>query len=188
MVTAAVATAFRVQTKQGVTTAFRDRLDVLNQEVIDVANGKYLMALSVFELDSSTGEYRFYSAGGLPMYVQTQEASAKTKAVSAQGAPLGQQQFAVGERNGTLQDGDRIFLFTDGLPEVEQANGRQIGFRGFRNIVDATKHLPLEEAVQSIINDVRAKSVLEIQDDDWTLVAVSWQSGKLTTAQSSANE
>ena len=66
MVTAAVATAFRVLLELGITT-MDQALALLNREVLRVGKGQYHMTMAALELDDATGRWILHSAGAPPI-------------------------------------------------------------------------------------------------------------------------
>src|SRR5690606_17890343 len=84
MVTAAVATAFRIQSPD---TPLPDRLRLCHEEVLRVAGGTYNMTVSAIELDYRTGRFAFYSAGGLPILRIRYDGRPRT--LPCTGTPLG---------------------------------------------------------------------------------------------------
>jgi ligand-binding sensor domain-containing protein len=171
MVTAAAAAAFRVQSDLGVSELSR-RIEVLNQEVWRVSSGKYIMTLSALLIDDRTGEFSYYSAGGLPLLRLESDGNVATMAV--RGTPLGSAQFVVGCANGSLQSRDRLLMLTDGIVELELGNGRQLGMRRLKNLLQDTRPHSARDAAASIIGACDRMCGRESQQDDWTMVVVDW--------------
>jgi serine phosphatase RsbU (regulator of sigma subunit) len=67
----------------------------------------------------------------------------------------------------TLQPGDRILLTTDGITEIEDKAGLQIGIDGLAGLA----HLPSLEAVIEHCARVQASSEAQ---DDWTLLDIRY--------------
>ena len=93
MVTAAAATAFRVQSRNP-NLEMRDILNVMNEEVGRVGRGKFQMTMSAFVLNTKTGEYKYYSAAGLPLLCMP--AGGKPRVIPCIGSPLGSREFSLG--------------------------------------------------------------------------------------------
>src|SRR5207302_1954692 len=123
MVTAAVAAAFRVQSADSSKNPIA-RFEAVNREVRTVARGKYQMMLSAIELNADTGVFKFYSAGGLPVFALHR--SGKAKAYAACGTPLGTPKLEIGTTEGRLNPEERLLVMTDGLPEIEVPGGKQL--------------------------------------------------------------
>ncbi|MFP6722733.1 MAG: SpoIIE family protein phosphatase [Candidatus Poribacteria bacterium] len=73
-----------------------------------------------------------------------------------------------------LESGDLLLLMTDGITEPRNAEGIMYEESGRLNEVvsSISVDMPIEEVVDTIINDVEAYTADEEQDDDITLVAV----------------
>jgi serine phosphatase RsbU (regulator of sigma subunit) len=73
-----------------------------------------------------------------------------------------------------LESGDLLLLMTDGITEPRNAEGVMYEESGRLNEVvsSISVDMPIEEVVDTIINDVEAYTADEEQDDDITLVAV----------------
>ena len=73
-----------------------------------------------------------------------------------------------------LESGDLLLMMTDGITEPRNAKGIMYEESGRLNEVvsSISVDMPIEEVVDTIINDVEAYTADEEQDDDITLVAV----------------
>lgn len=174
MVTAAVASACRTQRDISHSLDFAERLQLLNEEVTRAGQGVYQMTVTAMEIDESTGWYRIFSAGGQPPVKL--DAAGKARVLPCRGTPLGTPAggFMAGAEEGQLAPGDRILLYTDGVPEINMANGRQLGMRRFTKLWSETLGMPLPDVISQLVvaaDQVRGDAA---QDDDWTFVALEW--------------
>lgn len=169
MVTAALATAYRVQAGEH---DMPTRLQKVNHEVFRSAHGRHQVTMSILELDDATGEFTFYSAGGLPLVRMLPDKPPKV--VPCRGAALGQADFNLGTVKGKLEPGERLFLFTDGIPEQVLPNGRQLGLRKMLAILEKTRPLPATNAIQLVVTEVDTMRQKTSQDDDWTMTVFDW--------------
>jgi serine phosphatase RsbU (regulator of sigma subunit) len=65
-----------------------------------------------------------------------------------------------------LSPGDRVFLFTDGLPEAFNAERRQLGLERLSGFIGRTRGLRLPEAFDRILDDVDAfRDEAPVSDD-----------------------
>ncbi|HWM86867.1 MAG TPA: SpoIIE family protein phosphatase, partial [Kofleriaceae bacterium] len=172
MVTAAVASAFRVQGELGENELAR-RLAAVNQEVLRVANGDYQMALTALSIDSSTGILTAYSAGGVPAIVMCD--GGRPEIVVCRGTPLGTPAFALGEAQRQLPESARIFVSTDGVIELEVTKGRRFGLRRLVDLLARTSTLNVEDAVSKVSDEVSAANGTSMQLDDWTFMVADWR-------------
>jgi two-component system sensor histidine kinase ChiS len=173
MVTAAVATAFRVLTGGGVGDV-KQALELLNQVVLHVAKGKYHMTMAALELDEATGWWTVHSAGAPP--VLTLDQSGRHKVHFCPGAPLGtQSEFEIGRIEGQLAPSERILLYSDGIPEISLPNGNPLGMRRFAQIYESTRQHGLEQAASTIVQMAEQVQDGKPQTDDWTFTLIEWK-------------
>lgn len=171
MVTAAAATAFRIQGRNA-NMSLADRLAVCNEEVLRVGGGSYHMTMSAVEIDGLTGAFSFYSAGGQP--IMRIRYDGKPRSLPCAGTPLGSRNFSLGKVDGNMTQGERMVIYTDGIPEMAVGQGRQLGMRRFAMICESTQGLDTSEAAQRIVqvsDGIRQNSP---QLDDWTFVVLQW--------------
>ena len=170
MLTVATASAFRVITDV-TQDPMKDRLTLLNREVLRAGLGKYQMTMTAVELDAESGDFHCYNAGGLP--VLHLSAEGRPKVLAAAGTPLGSSgDLRLGTRTGTLLPGDRLLVYTDGIPEIETSNGRQLGMRRFSRLYQGTRDMTLEAASDAILKEAAVALGNATQKDDWTFVLI----------------
>jgi ligand-binding sensor domain-containing protein len=172
MVTAAVATAFRVLIENGLDDV-QQALAMLNREVLRVAKGKYHMTMAALELDESTGWWVLHSAGAPPILSLGQ--NGKHKVHFCAGAPLGTESgFETGRVEGKLEPADRLLLYTDGIPEVALPNGTAFGMRRFAQLYERTREQDLRDAAGTILTHAEQSLGGQPQLDDWTFTMIEW--------------
>ena len=173
MVTAAVATAFRVLMENGLDDV-EQGLALLNREVLRVAKGKYHMTMAAFEIEESTGRWTLYSAGAPPILSLNQ--NGKHRVHFCPGAPLGTETgFETGRVEGKLAPGDRMLLYTDGIPEIALPNGNVLGMRRFAQLYERTRSQDLREAAATIVLHADQSQAGQPQLDDWTFTMIEWR-------------
>ena len=171
MITAAAAATIQLGRKHGRDLA-RRFLD-LHDEIQRIARDKYYLMLSAVVLDPTTGAFEAMSAGGQAPMCVTREGVAKL--VPCRGAPLGSGTFSLGSTRGQLSPGDRLVLFTDGIPELPLAGGpRIVGMRRFAQMCGAAAPLPIDQAAAQVIRDAEVLQAGVPLQDDWTLVFVEY--------------
>ena len=173
MVTAAVASAYRAQTRIAEGMPLDLRLEAVNDEVLRVGQGTYQMALTAIELDSQRGELRAYSAGGLPAVIMVDGGPAQV--VVCRGTPLGTARFHLGRTERGLPPRARLFVCTDGVIEIEMANGRAFGMRRLIRLLESTRQTDLDQAVSVLFKEASAANGTAIQKDDWTFAIADWR-------------
>jgi phosphoserine phosphatase RsbU/P len=121
-------------------------------------------------LDAVTGEYRFASAGhpgpvhapflGSPAFLQ------------GRGFPIGLAEDAYEERFIVLGAGDRLFLYSDAVPETANAKGQMFGNERLLSLVERLRIEPLSASVAAIRADVESWSNGVGLLDDLTILGV----------------
>ncbi len=174
MVTAAIATAFQLLSASGNGLAdVRQALELLNGVVLNVAKGKYHMTMAALELDEATGRWILHSAGAPP--ILTLDQKGKHKIEFCAGAPLGTEfEFEIGRLEGKLQSGERILIYTDGIPEITLPSGNVLGMRRFAQIYETTRPQNLATAAATIVHMADQTQQGKPQADDWTFTLVEW--------------
>ena len=72
----------------------------------------------------------------------------------------------------TLVVGDLVVVFSDGLPDALDAEGREYGEARLESVVCADRALPLTALTRTIVADVSAHSAGTDQTDDVTVMAI----------------
>ncbi len=172
MVTAAVATAFRVLTGNGLAD-MKHGLDLLNRVVLHVAKGNYHMTMAALEIDEATGHWVFHSAGAPPILSLNQ--NGKHTVHFCPGSPLGtEHDFETGRVEGTLAPSDRMLMYTDGIPEITLPNGNVLGMRKFAQLYEKTRGQHLRDAAAAIVQLANETQSGQPQADDWTFAIIEY--------------
>jgi serine phosphatase RsbU (regulator of sigma subunit) len=79
------------------------------------------------------------------------------------------------EQTVSLARGDRLFVYTDGIPEAMDAEGRIIGFDEMRDIITGSYHQDLGMMLDRIIGCVRRHNDGRPLDDDLLLIGFEIQ-------------
>jgi hypothetical protein len=178
MVTAAVATAFRVLIEAGLDNV-RQGLELLNREVLRVAKGQYHMTMAALELDEATGRWTLHSAGGPPMLSLNKDGQHHVH--FCPGCPLGTEtEFETGMVEGILAPSGRLLLYTDGIPEIELPNGNALGMRRFARLYEQTRTQPVDIAASTIVQHAEQAQAGRPQLDDWTFTLIEWSGGQVS--------
>jgi sigma-B regulation protein RsbU (phosphoserine phosphatase) len=104
-------------------------------------------------LNVETLEYRYVLAGH-PRVVHVPRGG-KPVALEADGMAIGWvDDIECGEYSVQLAAGDRLFLYSDGVPEAMDPGGNQFGDRQLLEVVELAKSRPLDEAVALLLEVV----------------------------------
>ena len=146
---------------------------LLNNDLIEYLNFHFITAIyGYFIFNGESGGPKFiFSNGGHPKPVHLQGNALKTEFLDARGTVLGvfpDQDFE--EKAIALNRGDRLFLYTDGIPEAKNESGQIIGFDELSQIVLKSYRPSLGDMLDRIlehVNDHRGNNAI---DDDIILL------------------
>jgi len=123
------------------------------------------------ELDRRSGELRYVNAGHNPPFVSRRPGEVAPLGVS--GFPLGMFP-AVSYEPGSvrLEPGDVMVLFTDGIPEARNGEGRQYAEERLRDLAAGHRGLAAADLCRKVLEDVGGFAAAGQPCDDITLVVV----------------
>jgi PAS domain S-box-containing protein len=122
-------------------------------------------------LDTRTAELCYVSAGSPPIIQSRRMQQPRFETVP--GFPIGiAAEPHYQERKIQFEPGDRIYLFTDGLPDAMNSAGDDFGMDRLVNSIDDSRGLPLEEALSAIMDRIRDWAGEESARDDATMLGI----------------
>ncbi len=149
----------------------------------DQADQFFTMVYGVF--DGESGELRYVSAGhpGLALL----PASGPSTVLDGRGFPIGLAEAAYDERVLRLTPGDRIYLYSDGIPEAASPANKPFGDQNLLAALDRTREMPIEASVEGLVGDVTQWCGEAGQKDDVSVLALEFlgNSGSPRTANRS---
>lgn len=145
-------------------TLLRDKMShgVSSAEVISdineslCADNKTIMFVSFFLaiLNVKTGEVQYSNAGHNPPFIV--RASGRTEELDAcHGMPLGIRIKPYGYNTVTLNPGDTIALYTDGVTEAHNANKDMFGEEVLLKVIQHNRHYDPEGIVGSVVHELK---------------------------------
>src|SRR5215831_13152244 len=144
-----------------------DVLSKLNRSVIHNFNSSsFFFTAAAARLDRSGRRLVFAGAGHPPCMLI--KPGAEPQLLEAQSMMLGALPNAVCEEPATevtLEAGDRIFLYTDGITDVFDEQGEMLGIEGLRSLVSGSSLLPFEEMLPGILEGITAWRQGPFEDD-----------------------
>ncbi len=157
-----------------VTSDLKRIAGAMNKELTEIAPSGTFASCFLARLVSEPGRVEYVSAGHDPgIVVRMNGAQA---ALDDRGMVLGVRRrphYRVSCH--PLNPGDRLFLFTDGLHEVLDAQGRPFGRDRLRELLLRTGRLPPDEQLDTVIREVRSCQGVDRFDDDVTLLCIRCQ-------------
>lgn len=126
----------------------------LNQRFAGTQETKQFFTLAYGVLNNESREFRFTSAGHPPVLHQRSKASPMMIDVS--GYPIGlapeDEQFS--QQTVALETGDRLLMYSDGLPDTMNDDGEVFGAARFLESVTQLNRLSLDEMIRSLMSDL----------------------------------
>src|SRR5262249_28048316 len=127
-----------------------------------------------------TARFRYTSAGHLPLLLMGSDGT--LSAHPSTGLPLGCSEAGeFGEHELAFRPGDRLFLYSDGIPEAFNGSGEQFGAERLRRSLLAGRRAAPERQVRDLFAKVTAWSG-ERPQDDLSVLAVDFAGGSPPTA------
>lgn len=129
-----------------------EAMSLLNRSIYDVSKGRIMMTFFLACYDSNTREFTYCNASHEPPYlIQRKDSAPKKKDLiplnEVNNPRLGQSRdSSYQEHKLTLSQGDMVFFYTDGIPDVRDLNDQSMGERGFvKTIIDTMRDCPTAE-------------------------------------------
>jgi sigma-B regulation protein RsbU (phosphoserine phosphatase) len=121
-------------------------------------------------LDTAAGEFRYASAGHPgPVHLP---AGGAAVLLPSRGFPIGLGGEAYEERSVRLGAGDRLYLYSDGIPEATDPTGRPFGDARLLDAVGRRRSEPLHEGTVALVGEVARWHGSERLLDDISILAV----------------
>jgi phosphoserine phosphatase RsbU/P len=138
-------------------------LEGMNTALCGNTQGQFVTAAYAY-LDGPQGRLRYAAAGHPAMLLLR---SGRVEEIAENGLLLAAVPEATyTEREISLEEGDRLLLYTDGLLEAKNSEGVLFGDKALAAALGRTSGLAPAEAVERILAEVERWSTA--QDDDWT--------------------
>lgn len=151
----------------------------INNILYNACRGKLLMTMCVIQLDLETGELIFANAGHeSPLLLRASDAGqAKQKAevLFSRGERLGfsPNETYIAEKT-QLSLGDVMLLYTDGVSEARDPDGKEWGERALKKIFANRGVRNVVEVRDDIVRGLAQHTKNEPQPDDVTFVLMNW--------------
>jgi phosphoserine phosphatase RsbU/P len=121
-------------------------------------------------LEAGTGEFRYVSAGHPgPVHLP---AGSGPVTLASQGFPIGLAAEAYEERSARLGWGDRLYLYSDGVPEAMDPAGEPFGDARFLEAIERQRAAPLRESIATLLGEIARWHGSGRPQDDVSILAV----------------
>jgi len=121
-------------------------------------------------LDVATGDFRYVSAGHPgPLHLP---AGGRPVILDSPGFPIGLAEEAYEERCIHLAEGDRLYLYSDGLPDAMNRVGERFGDDRLLEAIGRGRGEPLGDGVADLLGEIAKWRAGERVQDDTSILAV----------------
>ncbi len=156
-----------------VTNTSRDMatvLDWINRGITGKIELDHYCTLSVIGIDMVTGEVEYSNAGHQPLLIY-RHASNSLETVEIESVPIGvEKNTEYARKILKLADGDMAIMYTDGIVEAMNDQGRQYGRKMLSSVITKHKDLAPKDIVARIKSDVSGFVGSVRQHDDQTVL------------------
>jgi sigma-B regulation protein RsbU (phosphoserine phosphatase) len=144
-----------------------------NRRILADTHGGPYVTLLFAVIDPANGDLRYASAGHPPGYILRESAASELDVLPRTGPPLGAYEEAIWESgNLTLTPGDMLLLYTDGIPEAQNAAREFFGAEQLEDAILENRNQPVGIAVQSLLNRVQQFAGEASRSDDITVIGL----------------
>lgn len=146
-------------------------LELTNTRLAEDLLPGHFVTLFLLRLDPGTRSLRYAGAGHWPAYVLDRRGDVRQVLASA-GEPVGidaMLKYSTGPPV-SLEGGDVVFLFTDGVVEAASSRGTQFGLERTLDVIRAHRQRPPEEILEQLFQAVADFTQAPVQDDATAVV------------------
>jgi sigma-B regulation protein RsbU (phosphoserine phosphatase) len=157
-----------------VVTPPRQVAEILNHQFpMDMNTGQYF-TIAYGILNRTTGDFTYVTAGSpSPLLISR---NGTTRTLEGEGFPIGMiPQPKYQEQTARLLPGDRVFLYTDGIIEAENAAGEAFWTERLAAVLNENRSRSLEDCLSSVLTRVREWNAGDGLKDDATVLALEFR-------------
>lgn len=144
----------------------------LNQKLATLLDDKFVSALYV--RFTPEGRLIISNAGHPPLIIIPDDGS-EPKLIKAHGFPLGFfKDKAFSQEEYQLQDRDKVFLYTDGVTEVEDSNNEQFSVQRLTEFLHTHRMHSIHEILSLLVKRVQDFSPVLSFGDDFTIIGCEY--------------
>jgi PAS domain S-box-containing protein len=150
-------------------------LRLLNETMLATAQQSLLMTMACVSLDARTGKLLFANAGHVLPYLWRHNQQS-WEMLEASGLPLGKNidaDYLSSAIELTMEVGDRLFLFTDGLVEEESPSGEAFGYERLEDILNQCGEIDADEIREYLMEALAFHCETEAFTDDVTIMVIT---------------
>ena len=145
-----------------------DLLIQLNNEICETISRGMFVTMLIGIYDSNKKELLLSSAGHEPPIIF--DSNGNFSNYNESGPPLGIMANTKYQEHTIPFDKSSMYIFTDGITEIRNPKGEELGSVGFQNYIKKYKDHPNNERLKAMIDDILGAG--HVQKDDLTIVTV----------------
>ena len=145
-----------------------DLLIQLNNEICETISRGMFVTMLIGIYDSNKKELLLSSAGHEPPIIF--DSNGNFSNYNESGPPLGIMANTKYQEHTIPFDKSSMYIFTDGITEIRNPKGEELGSVGFQNYIKKYKDHPNNERLKAMIDDILGAG--HVQKDDLTIVAI----------------
>jgi sigma-B regulation protein RsbU (phosphoserine phosphatase) len=147
-------------------------LSWINRGITGKIDMDHYATMALLDIDISNGRVTYTNANQQPVVVYRSETDA-LETVEIKSIPIGvERQTSYEQRELSLKDGDVVVLYTDGIVEAMNEQGKQYGRKNLGTIIHKYHGLPAKEIANKIKGDLQAFVGQSRQHDDQTALVL----------------
>lgn len=160
---------FRNQIKSGSDPA--EIMSLLNRQISEVSRKRDFITAFYGNLNFREHTFKFTNCGhNPPLFLKSNE---KLELLDTGGAALNIIEDAENcDKNISLQSGDQIIFYTDGVTEIFNKNNEEFGLERLKIVILKTKDKSAAEIIEAVVLSTRNFSGAELFRDDFTMVVL----------------
>ena len=143
-------------------------LTQLNNEICETISRGMFVTMLIGIYDRNLKELTLSSAGHEPPIILNQQNEFSN--FNEAGPPLGIVPKTEYKEHTISFNNSSMYVFTDGITEIKNTQGEELGSTGFQNYITKFKEKPNNERLQGIVNNILNSKY--IQKDDLTIVVL----------------
>lgn len=148
-----------------------DALHRLNKTMLDQVGGLHYVTVFLAAIDPATRSMEWCSAGHCPQVLLRKDGTGAE--LSGDGLFVGMfDEFFAESKTSSLESGDTLLLYTDGITEAENPDGELFGIDRLRTHLSGLVASPPKEILESLLGSMGSFVGGKTRQDDLTLVAV----------------
>ena len=157
----------------------RDKVDPdemmmhMNNDLFTTKTGGMFVTSILGEYNLITDEIKWVNGGHQPAVIRDEKGNYNT--FESKSPPMGvimQKNKSVYKMEKTKLNGDRFYVFTDGLSESENEKGDEIGIDGSIEMIEKNFNKDLKKQLSQITDDVMGASGNKQLSDDLTIIGI----------------